>query len=299
MAELNDIDGLGPARSDSLEDAGYESLEDLADADSEEVADAANVPEDTALSFVVQAQNYTESDDDAEDAEVDAENDDASDAPNPADLGQRDESDQETGENEDDDFVDAEADNSAERGPEAESQEAEEAVREVEDDEDFVDAEADNSAESGEESDEEEDDGGEDGADVDASATNSESSRDEDGGSDVSGQADNGESETYSLSVELEDDVHHDAYLMALLNHRKRQHRGHAPSREAIDVALDDARYNDGTVEHELTETELNELHAAVSQQVNEFKGSNMLDHMNAAQDVKEQVNEVREDKLF
>lgn len=314
MADLNDIDGLGPARSESLKNEGYESVEDLADADAEDVSEAAGVPEDTALSFVVQAQNYAEGD--VDDAEVDADNTDAQDAPDPADLGEADENGSQTAENRDDDeVVDANADTSEKRGPDAESSESEEdvesAVEDVsdeEEEEDVVDAEADTSENRGPdaeaEEDEEEDgddayDGDREVADAGATTSANRGPDAEEDESDVSSQQDTGEDETYSLTIDLEDDIHNDAYMMALLNHRKRQHRGHAPSREAIDVALDDARYNDGTVEHELTESELNELHSAISQQINDFKGSNMLDHMDAAQDVQDQVNEVREEELF
>jgi hypothetical protein len=66
MAELTDLDGVGPARSESLEEAGYASVEEVAEADPEELAEDADVPEDTALGFVVQAENLTSS----EDAEV-------------------------------------------------------------------------------------------------------------------------------------------------------------------------------------------------------------------------------------
>lgn len=66
MAELTDLDGVGPARSDSLEEAGYESVEAVAEAEPEQLAEDADVPEDTALGFVVQAENLVAE----EDAEV-------------------------------------------------------------------------------------------------------------------------------------------------------------------------------------------------------------------------------------
>lgn len=56
-AKLTDIDGVGPARSESLEEGGYESVEAISEADSEELAEAVDIPEDTALGFVVQAEN--------------------------------------------------------------------------------------------------------------------------------------------------------------------------------------------------------------------------------------------------
>jgi len=61
MAELTDLDGVGPARSESLVEAGYEDVEAVAEADPEQLAEDADVPEDTALGFVVQAENLTAS----------------------------------------------------------------------------------------------------------------------------------------------------------------------------------------------------------------------------------------------
>lgn len=60
MTEITDIDGVGPARAGRLEDAGYDTIELIAEANSEELAEEIEVPEDTALSFIVQAQNFVE-----------------------------------------------------------------------------------------------------------------------------------------------------------------------------------------------------------------------------------------------
>ena len=70
MAELEDLDGVGPTRAERLDEAGYGDMEALAEADHEELAEEADVPEDTALEFVVQAQNVVE-DDEPEDEGLD------------------------------------------------------------------------------------------------------------------------------------------------------------------------------------------------------------------------------------
>jgi predicted RecB family nuclease len=65
--DLQEIDGVGPAREERLIDAGYETYEDLAEADHEVLADEIQrLPEDSALDVVVQAQNLA----DLQDAEV-------------------------------------------------------------------------------------------------------------------------------------------------------------------------------------------------------------------------------------
>lgn len=56
-AELTDLDGIGPARSDSLAEAGYPDVETLAEADHEALAEEVEISEDQAVGFVVQAEN--------------------------------------------------------------------------------------------------------------------------------------------------------------------------------------------------------------------------------------------------
>lgn len=61
------IDGVGPAREEHFVDEGYEVYADLAEADPAELSEQiSNLPEDSALEIVVQAQNLT----DLEEAEV-------------------------------------------------------------------------------------------------------------------------------------------------------------------------------------------------------------------------------------
>lgn len=208
MTDFEELDGVGPARSDSIVDAGYESMDELANADHDSLAEEIGVPEDTALEFVVQAQNVVEDD---EDASADAEDDSDEADPLPADLAEPDESG-------------------------------------------AADSEEDDTDES---------------------------------------------DEYYELVVDLDTDLHYDVYMDALLNAYERRYGSHQPKIDATAKVLDDARYNSGEVSHELTEYELNNLHAAVTQQEKDYKGNNMIDHMDAMLDIVDQVNEVRNEKLF
>jgi hypothetical protein len=61
MVELTELDGVGPARSASLVEAGYEDVAAVAEADAGQLAEDAEIPEDTALGFIVQAENITAS----------------------------------------------------------------------------------------------------------------------------------------------------------------------------------------------------------------------------------------------
>lgn len=57
MVDFTELDGVGPARSDYLEEAGYDTFEAVAEADNEVLAEDVDIPEDTALELVVQSQN--------------------------------------------------------------------------------------------------------------------------------------------------------------------------------------------------------------------------------------------------
>lgn len=68
MAELTDINGIGPSKAETLEGEGYETVEDLAEADHDELAAVKGVGDDRALEFIVGASDLVEdSEDDSED----------------------------------------------------------------------------------------------------------------------------------------------------------------------------------------------------------------------------------------
>jgi len=70
--DLQELDGVGPAREEKLNDEGYETYAELGEADHEELAESINrLSEDAALDLVVQAQNMA----DLEEAEVEESDD--------------------------------------------------------------------------------------------------------------------------------------------------------------------------------------------------------------------------------
>lgn len=106
--DLQELDGVGPAREEKLNDEGYETYAELGEADHEELADTVNrLSEDAALDLVVQAQNMA----DLEEAEISS------------------------GDGLGDD--DAEADSASENDDEEEEVEPEEALEELPDDEEL------------------------------------------------------------------------------------------------------------------------------------------------------------------
>lgn len=60
MAELVDINGVGPAKAETLEEAGFDSVEAIAEADQDELAAVDGVGDDRALEFIVQAADLVE-----------------------------------------------------------------------------------------------------------------------------------------------------------------------------------------------------------------------------------------------
>ena len=66
MTDLDNIDGVGPAMEERLEENGYEDVEALAEADEDELSEVKQVTSDKALDFIVQAQNLIEDSDEEE-----------------------------------------------------------------------------------------------------------------------------------------------------------------------------------------------------------------------------------------
>jgi hypothetical protein len=65
MVDVTDLDGVASGRAENLAEAGYESVEDVANGDPEIMAEVVNyLPEDTALSLVVQAQDMLDESED-------------------------------------------------------------------------------------------------------------------------------------------------------------------------------------------------------------------------------------------
>lgn len=72
MTDLTDIDGVGPAYAEELEDSGYESAEDVADADPDELDDvlASASGEDLVESATEEVDDEPATTDDADDSDL-------------------------------------------------------------------------------------------------------------------------------------------------------------------------------------------------------------------------------------
>lgn len=201
--DLTELNGVGPARSDYLAEAGYETFEEIGDADNEQLAEDVDIPEDTALELIVQSQNMA--------AEQDAE-------------------------------VETEA-------PKSVTEEVEEAIDEGEDDPDES----------------------EDGPDE------------------------------YNFTITFGSGLAYDTFFDAAMSQRSKMLQSNRSGADAFDHALEQMRNGgmDEPVELEMNEEQLNNLHNSVRQTTISYKGNNLIDHMDALNNVLDQINEVRDEHLF
>lgn len=225
MVEISDLDGVGPARSDSLVEAGYEDVDAIAEADPEQLAEDIGVPDDTALDFVVQAQNAVEDD---EEDESEAESDSSPDV-------------------EEDTITNDEA-------PEAEPEAA--------------------------------DDNAEDEAEPEAE----DESLEEDDEPDV-----------IEFSISFGTGLEYDTFYDSALETRANYYRTNRTGVEAYEHTLEQLRNGspDEDVDFEFTPAQLNDLHNAIRERKIQYKGDNLIDHMDALDEVLQQIEAVRNEHLF
>jgi len=116
VAEITDINGVGPAKAETLEEEGYESVEDIAGADPDELAEVNGVGDDRALEYIVGAEDVlAESHDefDLTPSEVGEELEDDEDGPD-ADVSASDDEDDPSVAEDDEPPVDATEDDESE-----------------------------------------------------------------------------------------------------------------------------------------------------------------------------------------
>jgi predicted RecB family nuclease len=222
MVDLTELNGVGPARSGYLEEAGYEDFETIADADNEQLAEDVDIPEDTALELIVQSQNIV--------AEQEAEVTSSGSQPT---------------------TISEELDEELE-------EEVEDLEEEVEDLEEEVEEEVEEEAEP-------EDDG------------------------------------PITFEIEFEQSLSYDTFFDSVMQQRMTMYQTNRTGVEAFNYALGQMRNNtvDEPVTLELTEDQLNDLHNSVRQKIIDYKGNNLIDHMDALKQIMTQIEEVRSEHLF
>jgi hypothetical protein len=259
MVELTDLDGVASGRAENLQEAGYESVEDVAAADAEVMGEVVNyLPQDTALSLIVQAQDMIE----------EAEEDDASEE---SALGGDGSITEEISEAAD------ETSGAIEEEGEALDEEVDQELKEeVESVVEEVDVEA-----LEEELDELE-------GEVKPEPASSDEPEPEPSGDIV-------------FELTLETPMQYDTLYDCVMDQRATLIRTNRDGVDAFSEVLDivrQASYGE-TVELSMNEGTLNDFHNAVRKKGVEYKGDNLIEHMDAINKVLNQVNTAREENLF
>jgi len=259
MVELTDLDGVASGRAENLQEAGYESVEDVAAADAEVMGEVVNyLPQDTALSLIVQAQDMIE----------EAEEDDAS-------------------------------EESALDGDGSITEEISEAADEtsgaIEEEGEALDEEVDQELKEEVESAVEE---------VDEEALEEELDELEEEVADEPASSDEPEPELSGdivFELTLETPMQYDTLYDCVMDQRATLIRTNRDGVDAFSEVLDivrQASYGE-TVELSMDEGTLNDFHNAVRKKGVEYKGDNLIEHMDAINKVLNQVNTAREENLF
>jgi flagellar biosynthesis GTPase FlhF len=279
MVELTDLDGVASGRAENLQEAGYESVEDVAAADAEVMGEVVNyLPQDTALSLIVQAQDMIE----------EAEEDDAS----------------EESALDGDGSITEEISEAADETSEAIEEEGEalspdEALEELDEElDEELKEEVESAAESvDEESFEEELDELEEAvaetSDESPSSDEPEPASSEEPEPELSGEI--------VFELTLETPMQYDTLYDCVMDQRATLIRTNRDGVDAFSEVLDivrQASYGE-TVELSMDEGTLNDFHNAVRKKGVEYKGDNLIEHMDAINKVLNQVNTAREENLF
>jgi len=264
MVELTDLDGVASGRAENLQEAGYESVEDVAAADAEVMGEVVNyLPEDTALSLIVQAQDMIE-----EAAEDDVSEESALDG---------------------DGSITEEISEAADETSEAIEEEGEalspdEALEELDEEADQELKEAVESA----------------AEDVDEEALEEELDElEEEAVPETSDESPSSDDIVFELT--LETPMQYDTLYDCVMDQRATLIRTNRDGVDEFSEVLDivrEASYGE-TVELSMDEGTLNDFHNAVRKKGVEYKGDNLIEHMDAINKVLNQVNTAREENLF
>jgi len=259
MVELTDLDGVASGRAENLQEAGYESVEDVAAADAEVMGEVVNyLPQDTALSLIVQAQDMieeAEEDDASEESALDGDGSITEEISEAAD--ETSEAIEEEGE-----ALDEDVDQELKEGVESAAEEV---------DEEALEEELDELEEA-----------------VEPEPASSDEPEPEPSGDIV-------------FELTLETPMQYDTLYDCVMDQRATLIRTNRDGVDAFSEVLDivrQASYGE-TVELSMDEGTLNDFHNAVRKKGVEYKGDNLIEHMDAINKVLNQVNTAREENLF
>jgi hypothetical protein len=106
---------------------------------------------------------------------------------------------------------------------------------------------------------------------------------------------------TIAFQISFESGLEYDTFFDAVMGQRATMLRTNRTGVETFEHALKQMR-NGGMVEPvelSMTEAQLNGLHNSVREKIIDYKGDNLIDHMDALQQVMNQIDDVRSEELF
>lgn len=106
------------------------------------------------------------------------------------------------------------------------------------------------------------------------------------------------EPDTYTVTVDFNTRMQYHTFHAAIMRYHETQYTSNQPKADAMQMVLDGLESGDG-VEYEVDEEQFNTLHTAVKQCRTDYQGNNLIDHMDALNEVEEQINDQRRELLF
>lgn len=102
----------------------------------------------------------------------------------------------------------------------------------------------------------------------------------------------------YTVNVDFDEPVHFHTFHAAIMRHYENVYQSHQPAADAMEKLINKLTSPD-SIEVELDEYELNTLHTAVKQARMDYQGDNLIEYMEALQDIEDQIDEQRREYLF
>lgn len=101
------------------------------------------------------------------------------------------------------------------------------------------------------------------------------------------------------FTVTFEGGLSHDTFFDAVMRQRLDMYKRNITGVEAFDHALEEMRHDAGnSITLTMNPFQLNNLHNSVKQRMISYKGNNLIDEMDALDDIMEQIEEVREEHV-
>lgn len=102
----------------------------------------------------------------------------------------------------------------------------------------------------------------------------------------------------FDVTITFDERLEYDVYHAALMRRHEDMYTSHQPTADALQSLISGLESFD-SVSYELTEYELNTLHTAVKSARSDYQGDNLIDHMDALQNIEDQIDELRSEYLF